>query len=143
VVSSSGEPVASAWDRADYRQPSWWSTTGVGFDRGADRGATDTGYIATADYPAGKVDRAMGKVQAEQELQRERTHTPTRVSKEAERDAVVAREADPSPYFDGRAQPGDVIGLETGGEQTHIGETAEDENKRRIDAERDGAKRRD
>lgn len=143
VVSSSGEPIASAWDRADYRQPSWWSTTGVGFDRGADRGATDTGYIATADYPAGKVDRAMGEVHAEQELQRERTHTPTRVSKESERDAVVAREADPSPYLDGRAQPGDVIGLETGGEQTHIGETAEDENKRRIDAERDGAKRRD
>jgi hypothetical protein len=57
--------------------------------------------------------------------------------RERERELVTAREADPSPHLDGRAQPGDVIGLETGGEQTHIGETAEDENKRRIDAERD------
>lgn len=43
---------------------------------------------------------------------------------------------DPSPHFDGRAQPGEVIGLETGGERTSIGDTAEDENKRRRDAER-------
>ena len=50
---------------------------------------------------------------------------------------------DESPHLDGRAQPGDVIGLETGGESTHIGDTAEDENKRRIDAERDLSKRRD
>ena len=41
------------------------------------------------------------------------------------------RDADPSPHFDGRAQPGDVIGVETGGEQTHIGDTKEDENERR------------
>ena len=48
-----------------------------------------------------------------------------------------------SPHLDGRAQPGDVLGVETGGEQTHIGETTEDENKRRIEAERAAAKRRD
>jgi len=34
-----------------------------------------------------------------------------------------------------------VIGLETGGERTHIGETAEDENKRRRDAEKTANKR--
>ena len=38
---------------------------------------------------------------------------------------------------EGRAQPGDVIGIETGGEQTHIGEDREDEDKRREDAEED------
>ena len=53
-----------------------------------------------------------------------------------------AKEVDPSPHFDGRAQPGDVLGVETGGEQTHIGDTAEDENKRRQDAEETDAKRR-
>lgn len=37
---------------------------------------------------------------------------------------------------DDRAQPGDVLGIETGGEQTHIGETREDEDKRREDAEK-------
>ena len=55
---------------------------------------------------------------------------------------AVAREAEPSPHFGGRAQPGDVIGLETGGEQTHVGETTEDENKRRRDAEDEAATRR-
>ena len=38
---------------------------------------------------------------------------------------------DVSPHDGGRAQPGDVLGIETGGEETHIGETSEDENKRR------------
>jgi hypothetical protein len=36
-----------------------------------------------------------------------------------------------SPHFDGRAQPGDVIGIETGGERTGIGDTSEDEDARR------------
>jgi PRC-barrel domain len=43
---------------------------------------------------------------------------------------------DVSPHFAGRAQPGDVLGLETGGETTGLGDTAEDEDKRRRDAER-------
>jgi uncharacterized protein YjbJ (UPF0337 family) len=33
-----------------------------------------------------------------------------------------------------RAQPGDVLGLDTGGETTSLGDTAEDEDKRRVDA---------
>ena len=65
----------------------------------------------------------------------------------ADRTAAAVREsrrdaADPSPHFDGRAQPGDVLGLETGGESTHIGETADDENERRRDAEKAAAKDR-
>jgi hypothetical protein len=43
---------------------------------------------------------------------------------------------DVSPHFDGRAQPGDVIGIETGGERTQVGDRAEDENNRRRVAER-------
>ena len=45
----------------------------------------------------------------------------------------VAVAHDESPHFAGRAQPGDVLGIETGGEETHIGETSEDENERRKD----------
>jgi hypothetical protein len=45
-----------------------------------------------------------------------------------------------SPHIGGRAQPGDVLGIETGGETTEIGDTAEDEDKRRRDAERATAK---
>ena len=56
----------------------------------------------------------------------------------ANREHVVARDRDhdQSPHFDGRAQPGDVLGIETGGERTKIGDTADDENDRRREAER-------
>jgi hypothetical protein len=37
---------------------------------------------------------------------------------------------------DGRAQPGDVLGVDRDGERTHLGETREDEDKRRNDAEK-------
>ena len=52
--------------------------------------------------------------------------------------ATVAVEGagDASPHFDGRAQPGDVLGVETGGERTYVGDTSEDEDKRRRDAEK-------
>lgn len=36
---------------------------------------------------------------------------------------------------DNRAQPGDVLGVERDGETTHLGETREDEDERRVDAE--------
>ncbi len=49
-------------------------------------------------------------------------------------DEVKPDGADISPHFGRRAQPGDILGLETGGETTSIGDTAEDENKRRRDA---------
>ena len=42
---------------------------------------------------------------------------------------------DASPHFDGRAQPGDVLGVETGGERTYVGDTKEDEDQRRQQAQ--------
>lgn len=39
-----------------------------------------------------------------------------------------------------RAQPGDVLGIESAGERTGLGDTATDEDRRREDAERDIAK---
>ncbi len=47
-----------------------------------------------------------------------------------------------SPHYGGRAQPGDILGIETGGETTGIGDTSEDENERRRDAEKAAAKTR-
>ena len=46
---------------------------------------------------------------------------------------------DVSPHFGGRAQPGDILGFETGGETTSLGDTSEDENKRRHETEKDVA----
>ena len=50
-----------------------------------------------------------------------------------------SRGAGDGPHFGGRAQPGDVLGFETGGETTSLGDTSEDENKRRHEIEKDVA----
>lgn len=41
-----------------------------------------------------------------------------------------------------RAQPGDVLGIETDGETTELGDTREDEDERRHDAEEAARKAR-
>jgi len=94
--------------RTHYKAPGWWDADFYRPDR-ADAAARS---IANASASGGVRDRIR------------------------ERDAVVAQGGDVSPHFDGRAQPGDVLGLETGGERTYVGETREDENKRRRDAEK-------
>jgi len=43
----------------------------------------------------------------------------------------------PDPEVE-RAQPGDVLGIEREGEVTGLGDTAEDEDKRRRDAQKKG-----
>ena len=48
---------------------------------------------------------------------------------------------DVSPHDAGRAQPGDVLGIETGGEETHVGDTAEDEDQRRENAVKSARKK--
>ena len=45
----------------------------------------------------------------------------------------------PDPNKD-RAQPGDILGIERGGETTSLGDTEEDEDDRRRDAEKDAPK---
>ena len=55
---------------------------------------------------------------------------------------VVDTAGDQSPHHGGRAQPGDILGIETGGETTGIGDTSEDENERRRDSEKAAAKAR-
>ncbi len=47
-------------------------------------------------------------------------------------DAATTRTAEDNP----RAQPGDVLGLDTSGETTGLGDTEEDEDERRIASER-------
>jgi peptide subunit release factor RF-3 len=47
------------------------------------------------------------------------------------------REGTPDRPADERAQPGDVLGIEHDGETTELGDTAEDEDERREDAEDD------
>jgi hypothetical protein len=108
VNFSAAEPYTAAWDRPDYGYPDWWNAQPSLPDR-----MGETSVTTGAENPP-----------------------PSESSRGNEREQVVAREPDPSPHFDGRAQPGDVVGIETGGEQTHVGETADDENQRRRKAEK-------
>jgi len=104
---SEAEPYSAVWNRPEFSHPEWWHPT--------------TGSVSRAGEP--QQFRAAAARPASSDR-------PAR-----DRENVVAH-TDPSPHFDGRAQPGDVIGIEEGGERTHVGETAEDENKRREEAEK-------
>jgi uncharacterized protein YjbJ (UPF0337 family) len=97
------------------------------------------------DRVAGDSEKLIGRVQERYGYARHDAEREVSDFFDQRGEEVLAREGDSSPHFGGRAQPGDVIGVETGGEQTHVGETTEDENKRRRDAEGEfaaGASRR-
>jgi hypothetical protein len=58
-------------------------------------------------------------------------------SAEMDRDELRDRDAVRTPAVGERAQPGDILGIESAGETTSIGETASDEDKRRESAEKE------
>jgi hypothetical protein len=122
VVYSDTEPYSAAWDRPDYAYPNWWAAAPTRPDRMGETAVTKGARPASESAVR---------------------HTEIPVHDRADREHAVAREAEPSPHFDGRAQPGDVLGVETGGERTYVGDTADDENERRRDAEEANRKRRD
>ena len=109
--------AGSSWrldSRSHYKAPGWWDADFYRPDR-ADTAARSMAGV----YPPRNETQA--------------AH---------DRETVVAQAGDVSPHLDGRAQPGDVLGLETGGERTYVGDTSEDENKRRHDAEKAGKQQR-
>jgi hypothetical protein len=110
--------------RRHYTQPPWWGATGYAPERLQPIGARP----ARAGDPTTPIAAP--------------PPASSDVRRTAEPELVTARKraGDPSPHLDGRAQPGDVLGIETGGERTGIGDTAEDENERRRTAERGEAR---
>ena len=111
------EPYSAAWDRPDYRYPDWWTA-----DPALNR-MSEGARASSAEYPR---ERAVAHVRD--------------TAADSPREEQSRKPGDESPHFGGRAQPGDVLGLETGGERTHVGETAEDEDKRREQALKTAAK---
>jgi hypothetical protein len=112
-----------------YQQPSWWSAAAYTASRlrpiepasFRTRTAAATATPTSSNVPVRETY--------------EREHVTAREDGRRLRDDSRAPD-DVSPHLGGRAQPGDVLGLETGGETTSIGDTAEDEDKRRRNAER-------
>jgi hypothetical protein len=146
ISYSASESFESTWDRPQYARPNWWNTVPSRPDR-----MGDAALSAGVEYPPSNVasmtgDGARERYQSEgitgQETMGTERHTMA-AREQASDTSATTREKEDSPYFEGRAQPGDVIGLDTGGERTHIGETAEDENSRRRAAEEAAQKRED
>ncbi|MGH8639770.1 MAG: hypothetical protein ACREUZ_21800, partial [Burkholderiales bacterium] len=103
--------------RRHYTQPDWWRNSRYAPERLRDLAATAYGPVD----PTAPVTRTSTAPQGDRELVTAREHRTA---------------GDVSPHLGARAQPGDVLGIETGGEVTGIGDTAEDENSRREAAER-------
>jgi hypothetical protein len=98
-----------------YRQPDWWRS----------------------EYYAWDIPTAVGTAGARPFQVDESLPTVDEPFRDNDRDRRTGRDAgDTSPHLDGRAQPGDVLGVETGGETTELGDTAENEDQRRRSAER-------
>jgi hypothetical protein len=110
--------------RRHYAQPTWWSAPESTRDRYRP--------IEARERPAAtRVASPVASPAATDRPERQREHVVARED--------VPRRSDPgdvSPHFGGRAQPGDVLGIETGGETTKVGDSPEDEDKRRREAER-------
>jgi len=103
--------------RRHYQQPDWWRSVGYAPER-----LRPLNRVRTTD-PTAPVPLA--------------GTPPTSIRDTQNPDLVTARDRDDmSPHFEGRAQPGDVLGIETGGERTGIGETSEEENKRHRRADK-------
>jgi hypothetical protein len=100
-----------------YLQPDWWRRDYYRPDR-----SRDIARVAERDT----------------RIRRDRVE-PARETFDRERVTARDRSADGgdvSPHEGGRAQPGDVLGIETGGERSYLGDDSDAENKRRSDAER-------
>jgi hypothetical protein len=108
------EPYYAAWNRPFYRYPDWWNSE---MASGGSSFGDEMQFGTTSSAVSGRRERS-------------------------QKDARAAAR-DVSPHFDGRAQPGDVLGVETGGERTYIGDTKDDENERRQDAEDADRKKRE
>lgn len=129
---TTGEMAGWRHDSArHYQQPAWWSATMFTASRLQPIAPSSFRTRASATESSSAAGDASGASMPVREIF-DREHVAARASEDREGRAAD----DVSPHVGGRAQPGDVLGIESGGETTGIGDTAEAEDKRRRDAER-------
>jgi hypothetical protein len=140
IIFPAVEPMTAAWDRSAYRYPDWWhAEPTVGVQVGERAGATAAAAVkptpADLTRPVGRSEPAAAEVVAAEQAS---VVKPVVDGREPVLSGArtTSRDTGSSPHFDGRAQPGDVLGIETGGETTEIGDTSDTENARRRDAEK-------
>jgi hypothetical protein len=115
-VTSTADLTAAA--SPHYQQPAWWRPD---------------------DYPAERLHPIQPRPFKGHHASSD-AETEVRTRENYDRELIAGRSEragdDESPHVGGRAQPGDILGIETGGERTAIGDTVEDEDERRRAAER-------
>lgn len=116
-----------------YQAPAWWTSAGVAGDR--------LRPIETRPYRGPRADVSGDAVRTQDTFDRDLVRA--RADQPDDRPRERRTPDDTSPHLDGRAQPGDVLGVETGGERTYLGETGEDEDERRRAAERSASDERE
>lgn len=143
------------WDRtswSQYNQPEWWrrdyydpldSSADVAVldadpDLGGRTAGAGRGGVLDTTVPnreAGILDRERERVVRPSDLDRERERS-VRASETGRSPETGRTGGWPDPAVD-RAQPGDVLGIERGGETTSLGDTGQDEDQRRDAAEKE------
>jgi hypothetical protein len=132
VTSAARPPSSSVRDDAGVPMATWWqSNAWTEFGHATGRGDIRRDYeteVAARRDAAAEVSREDFGASREAMLARDDDRV------DADR---VVDDTGRAPRYGERAQPGDVIGIESGGETTGIGDTADDEDTRRERAERD------
>jgi hypothetical protein len=146
VGRASGRPYDWRSESA-ANEPGWWNATGWSstYVAGAPMVSTQgpVGPVGSERVEAVRHD-VVTDVRHDDTVRRADTPDGIRRDPDVRRtesrpgdDEVVLTEEDYANSRPGvRAQPGDILGIESGGERTAIGETADDEDERREDAER-------
>jgi hypothetical protein len=132
-----GAPTGAAYYESSrhYAAPEWWR--GSSWSREQLMPIDSRSYEARAPRTPTDASSTRSPVAARSAREERSARDEESRAMRDERELVTARErGEESPHYGGRAQPGDVLGLETGGETTGVGDTAEDENRRREAAEK-------
>jgi hypothetical protein len=112
------------WEAPHHAYPSWWDADFYRPDR-ADQAGTNV---------AGVTHLSSGSPSSGATSDRSRETSQ-------ERERMVASGGAGKVADNGvRAHPGDVLGLDTDGERTYVGDTSEDEDRRRVESEKKAAK---
>ena len=111
--------------------PTWWNSQAWAAMPAAGTGAESLGRSRMSDVTGRSREEISGRLRDEDDVYLVRD------------EPVVSRDRDDlrrddlrAPTVGERAQPGDILGIESGGETTGLGDTADDEDRRREQAEK-------
>jgi hypothetical protein len=136
VLRASGSDVRGAGPESiravDYDSaPTWWNSRAW-----SAMPLAGTGAVHPSDVSARNREAISGRLRDEDDVYLVRDEPVVAGTRDDRRRDDVGRDDLRAPAVGERAQPGDILGIESGGERTGLGDTAEDEDRRREDAEK-------